>query len=251
MLLLLRDPRLTHVAGATDHVIESFRNDLFAGYKTGEGMPEDLTVQFAPAEEAITALGMCLWPMVAFEADDALAAGAHRFADQVDNVFLCTPDKDLMQCVGGNVRVWDRRRNILYDEDAVVTKFGVPPRAIADFLALVGDAADGIPGLQGWGKGSASAMLSLFGSIDQFPADVREWPKSLRAKEKLASVFLSERSNLELYRELARLRTDVPFAQSLDDLQYRGVPEGLWRAFCSGYGINEAVLNAGLAQRGR
>ncbi len=250
LLRLLRDPRLTHVAGATDHVIESFRNDLFAGYKTGDGMPEDLVAQFEPAEEAVRALGMTLWPMVEFEADDALAAAAHQFGAQVDDVFVCTPDKDLMQVVGGNVRLWDRRRDILYDAEAVRAKMGIEPRSVPDYLALVGDTADGIPGLPGWGATSAAVMLAEFGSIDDFPGDSSAWPPGLRGREKLLRTFQARRSDLELYRTLARLRVDVHFEQSLEDLRFAGVPRDRWLAFCENHGISTAVREGGLKLAG-
>ena len=169
LLALLGDPAVTHLACAFDHVVESFRNDLFAGYKTGEGIDPTLRAQFDLAEEAVAALGIVVWPMVEFEADDAIATAADRWRDDpaVEQVIVCSPDKDLAQLVAGNrVVCWDRRREIVYDEAAVIKKYGVPPESIPDWLALVGDAADGIPGIPGWGAKSAATVLAQFGRIE-------------------------------------------------------------------------------------
>ena len=177
LLYLLRDEGATHVACATDRVIASFRNDLYPGYKTDAGMPPELLAQFPIAEHAIEALGLVLWPMVEFEADDAIAAAVNRFADrpEVDRILVCTPDKDLAQCVvGKRIVLWDRRRRIIYDDAGVRAKWGVAPASIPDWLALVGDAADGFPGLPGWGAKSAAAVLARFGSLEAIPADPAE-----------------------------------------------------------------------------
>ncbi|HYD48936.1 MAG TPA: 5'-3' exonuclease H3TH domain-containing protein [Terriglobales bacterium] len=228
---LLRQPEVTHVAAATDHVIESFRNDLYPGYKTGAGIAPDLLSQFPLAEEALRCLGVVVWPMVEFEADDALATAAARFADQVERVVICSPDKDLCQCVRDPcVVTLDRRRNRTYDEAAVIAKFGVPPRLIADWLALVGDSADGYPGLRGWGKKTAAAVLNEFGSIEAIPADWRLWRCGVRGGERLAQALASERELALLFKQLAVLRTDVPLTESLADLRWVGPDEARWQA---------------------
>lgn len=250
MIRLLKDERLTHIAGASDKVIESFRNDLFAGYKTGEGMPEDLVEQFAPADEGLRALGITVWPLVEFEADDGLATGAELFKDEVDQVYICTPDKDLMQCVGGNVRCWDRRRDILYDAAAVREKFGIDPSCIPAYLALVGDSADGIPGLRGWGARSAALMLDAFGRIEDFPASPEDWPAQVRGKARLLESLRAAGDNVALFQTLATLRRDVPLEQGLDDLRYLGPQPDEWRSFCQRHGLSEALLEGGLKLRG-
>ncbi|MFN3240545.1 MAG: 5'-3' exonuclease H3TH domain-containing protein [Planctomycetota bacterium] len=226
---LLRDEFTSHVAVAFDTVVESFRNELFDGYKTGEGMDEDLWAQFPLAERAVQALGCVVWPMVEFEADDGLAAGAVRFAadERVERVYICTPDKDLGQMVGGKVVQYDRKQQKLYDEDAVYEKFGVPPESIPDYLALVGDAQDGIPGLPKWGAKSTAAVLVGYGHLEQIPDDADDWQVEVRGRKGLADVLRAHRSEAELYRTLATLRTDVPLQESLDDLQWRGVTPDL------------------------
>jgi 5'-3' exonuclease len=222
---LLRERDVSHVACAFDHVIESFRNRLFAGYKTGEGVDADLLAQFEPAERAAAALGIVVWPMVEFEADDALATAAARFRDApgVDQVVICSPDKDLAQCVvDGRVICRDRRRRFDRDEAAVVERFGVPPAAIPDWLALVGDSADGFPGIPGFGAKTASAVLSRYGSIEAIPAEGADWDVDVRGREQLAASLLARREDARLYRTLATLRTDVPLAEGLDALEWRG-----------------------------
>ncbi len=224
LIALLKSPRVTHVACAFDHVIESFRNDLFAGYKTGEGVPAELMAQFELVERAVTALGVVVWPMVEFEADDALATGAAIYgsAAEVEQVLLCSPDKDLYQCVGGNVIVWDRQRDLVYDEAAVVEKLGVLPRQVPDYLALVGDTADGIPGVPRWGKASAGRVLTRFGSLEQIPLDVAAWEGLVRGAPGLLAELTQHRENASLYKTLATLRADVPLTETLADLEYRG-----------------------------
>ena len=219
----VKQPEVTHVACAFDHVIESFRNDLFDGYKTGEGIDPALWSQFPLAEEAAYALGYVSWPMVEFEADDALATAADRFAPLVEQVVILSPDKDLMQCVRGEqVVVHDRLRNRIYDEAGVVAKFGVSPASIPDYLALVGDSADGIPGIARWGAKSAAAVLAAYRHLERIPDDDRAWTVKLRGSGVLAQNLREARERSLLYRKLAVLRTDVPLAENLEDLRWRG-----------------------------
>ena len=213
----------THVAVATDHVIESFRNRLWPAYKTGEGIEPTLLGQFQPLEDALQALGITVWPMVEYEADDALAAGAARAAadPRVGRVFICTPDKDLAQSVRGDrVVQLDRRTNTIRDEAGVVKKFGVPPSSIPDYLALVGDAADGYPGLPGWGAKSAAAVLARFGTLEAIPADWREWHVNARNAAALAATLERERHRVFLFRDLATLHADIPLFDSVDELRW-------------------------------
>ena len=222
---LLREEGVTHVAVAFDHVIESFRNRIFPGYKTAAGVPEELLAQFPLAEEAARALGLVVWPMVEFEADDALATAAARFAEvpEVERVLVCTPDKDLAQCVRGTRVVgFDRMRRRLLDEEAVRARFGVAPSSIPDWLALVGDSADGIPGVPRWGERSASAVLARFGRLESIPNSEDGWDVSVRGAARLAESLRAHREQALLYRTLATLRTDVPLAEGLDDLRWRG-----------------------------
>src|ERR1700727_278249 len=203
----------THIAVATDHVIESFRNDLWPGYKTGEGIEPDLWAQFPLLEETLSAAGVVVWPMVEFEADDALAAGAVAAArdQRVDRVIICTPDKDLAQCVSGTRIVQlNRRTGVTFDEAGVIQKFGVPPASIPDYLALVGDASDGYPGLSGWGAKSTAAVLAQFGHLETIPADWREWHVNAANARGLAYTLSQGREQVMLFRTLATLRTDLP-----------------------------------------
>lgn len=239
MLVLLREPALTHVAAATDHIIESFRNRLFAGYKTGDGIPPDLWAQFPLAEEALEALGIVVWPMVEFEADDALASAAARFAGSVDRVVILSPDKDLAQCVQGQrIITADRIRRITYDEAAVRAKFGVPPAAVPDWLALVGDNADGIPGIPGWGAKSAAAALGTYGRLEAIPDDPSAWSLAMRGRDRLAAMLAARRDAAQLYKTLATLRLDVPIAESLAELQWQGVPRRRFEEFCARCGFD-------------
>jgi len=222
---LLREDGVTHVAVAFDHVIESFRNRMFSGYKTDAGVPGDLLSQFPLAERAARALGLVVWPMAEFEADDALATAAARFAEVpgVDQVLLCTPDKDLAQCVRGTRVVgFDRMRRRLLDEEGVRMKFGVSPASIPDWLGLVGDAADGIPGLPRWGARSASALLARYGKLEGIPETAREWDVAVRGAASLAESLRTHRAEAVLYRTLATLRTDAPIAEGLGELEWRG-----------------------------
>ena len=217
LLRLVRDEEATHVAIAFDHVVESFRNALFDGYKTGEGIEPELWEQFETAEEIARALGFVVWPMVEFEADDALAAGAARWADRfdVERVNLCTPDKDMAQCVHGEqVVMVDRRRRRVIDEAGVREKFGVSPASMPDWLALVGVAADGIPGIPRWGARSASTVLAEYEHIESIPADPAEWNVKVRGAAKLSENLQAQRDDVQLYRTLATLRTDVPLNDS-------------------------------------
>jgi len=230
MSFLISTPGVTHVACAFDHVIESFRNELFPGYKTGTGVPADLLAQFSLAERAVAALGMVVWSMVEFEADDALATGTARFKDQpgVEQVVICSPDKDLTQLVrGATVVVWDRRRDIVLDENGVVEKFGVGPQSIPDWLALVGDAADGYPGIPGWGAKSAAAVLSRFEHLESIPEDAGQFGLPLGRASSLAAGLAAHREEAFQYRLLARLRDDVPLEEELADLEWRGVTADL------------------------
>ena len=225
LLSLLREDGVTHVAAAFDHVIESFRNRLFDGYKMGDGVPEDLMIQFPLAERAAHALGLVVWPMVEFEADDALATGAARWAADpaVEQVVICSPDKDLAQCVrGSRVVCLDRRQRRVLDHAGTIEKFGVPPASIPDWLALVGDDADGIPGVPRWGAKSASLVLARYGRIEAIPDDALQWEVEVRGAAALAASLRDRRSDAALYRTLATLRTDVPIGESLADLEWRG-----------------------------
>ncbi len=215
---------------ATDHVVESFRNDLYDGYKTGEGMDVDLWAQFHPLEDVLTAIGVVVWPMVEFEADDGLASAAALAAadDRVRQVLICTPDKDLAQCVEGDrvVQV-DRRRGTIADHDAVVAKFGVPPASIPDWLALVGDTADGFPGLPRWGAKSAATVLAHYGHLEAIPDDPADWEVAVRGAASLAAVLADGRDDALLFRTLATLVRDAPTSASVDDLEWRGPADDL------------------------
>jgi 5'-3' exonuclease len=235
LLSLLREDGVTHVACAFDHVIESFRNDLFPGYKTSEGVPAELLAQFPLAERAAAALGVVVWPMVEFEADDALATAAARWggAPGVEQIVICTPDKDLSQCVrGARVVCLDRRRRIQYDEAGVTAKFGVAPASIPDWLALVGDNADGIPGIPGWGAKSAASVLTRYGSIEAIPDDSSRWQVGVRSAPQLAAALAGLRREAALYKTLTTLRDDVPLAETLEDLEWRGAPRAELTALC-------------------
>jgi 5'-3' exonuclease len=243
MLFLVQEEGATHVACATDTVVESFRNDLYDGYKTSEGVPKELMDQFLLAEEGLRALGLVVWGMVDLEADDALASGAARFAADptVEQVVVATPDKDLAQMVSGTrVVMLDRRRKITIDEDGVRAKWGVAPPSIPDWLALVGDTSDGYPGIAGWGEKSASAVLSVYGHIEDIPDDHKSWKLTVRSAEKLAAALAGHRGDAALYKTLATLRTDADLPETLADLQWRGARPEL-RDFCARQGYTELV----------
>lgn len=232
---LLATPGVSHVACAFDHVIESFRNDLFPGYKTGEGLDPLLLGQFELVERICSALGVVVWPMVEFEADDALATAAQRWAEApgVEQVVICSPDKDMTQCVRGDrVVCWDRMRDRVYAEPDVLEKFGVRPASIPDYLALVGDTADGIPGVPRWGKKAAAALLAEYSHLEAIPHDDALWRVKIRGSRALAQELAQHSAAALLYRELATLRFDVPLNESLDDLRYRGPDLVALRAIC-------------------
>jgi len=246
LLYLLREEGATHVGCATDHVIESFRNDLYPGYKSSAGMPPELLRQFPIAEDAIRALGLVVWPMVEFEADDAIAAACGRFStdEEVTQVLVCTPDKDMAQLVrDSRIVLLDRRRRTVYDQDAVIAKWGVPPASIPDWLALVGDSADGFPGLPGWGAKSAAAVLMRYGSLEAIPARASAWDvTSLRGAAVLAATLREQWDAAMLYRSLARLRTiedgvAIP-ETTVEELRWRGVPRAGWQAFCERWALD-------------
>lgn len=227
---MLRREGVSHVAVAFDHVIESFRNDLFEGYKTGEGIDPALWAQFPLAEEVTRALGVVTWPMIPFEADDALATGAARYAadPRVERVLICSPDKDLAQCVvGERVVQLDRRKDVVTDEEGVRTKFGISPASIPDYLALVGDSADGIPGVPKWGAKSAAAVLAHYETLEAIPDDGAAWAVKVRGASALAANLRTRRADAALYKTLATLRRDVPLEESLDALRWRGPTDAL------------------------
>jgi len=215
----------THLSVATDHVVESFRNDLYAGYKTSEGVPPELLSQFPILEEALEAFGILVWPMVEFEADDALASAAAKAAreNQVEKVFICTPDKDLGQCVvGTRVVQLDRRRDAIRDEAGVIAKFGVKPQSIPDYLAVVGDAADGYPGIRGWGPKAAASVFSQYPHVEDVPKNWRDWDRSISRAQSLADSLFTGWKDALLFRTLATLRVDVPVFETLEDLRWKG-----------------------------
>jgi 5'-3' exonuclease len=240
LLTLLRDEGATHVGCATDHVIRSYRNDLYPGYKTEAGVAPELLAQFPLAERAMEALGLVVWPMVAFEADDAMATAAARFADApgVERVLICTPDKDLAQCVRGErVVTRDRRREITVDEAGVVARWGVGPASIPDYLALVGDSADGFPGLPGWGARSAAAVLGRFEHLEGIPANTGEWHVDVRSAATLNSTLRAQWADALLFRRLATLDTDAPLPQrDPEELRWRGARRAEFTALCEELG---------------
>jgi len=225
MLLLLSDPEVTHVAVAFDHVIESFRNKMYKGYKTSAGVDPALMAQFPLAEKAVSALGIVVWPMVKFEADDAIATATARFKKikSVEQIVICSVDKDLTQMVEGQrVVCWDRRREIVLDENGVVEKFGVRPDSIPDYLALVGDSADGYPGIQGWGAKSTATVLAKYKHIEMIPNDPNELSLGLGRATTLLENLQKNYKDALLFRELSTLRTDVPLKENFADLKWRG-----------------------------
>ena len=240
LLALLDDPEVTHLACAFDHEITSFRNDLYDGYKTGEGVDPLLLGQFELAEEAVAAMGIVIWPMVEFEADDAIATGVLKFKDdkRVEQVVVCSPDKDLAQLVDDKVVCWDRRREIVYDEAAVIEKYGVTPASIPDYLALVGDSADGIPGIVGWGAKSVATILSNFGRIEDISEDLDTWGIPAGRAMTLHANLSENLDAALLYRQLTTLRFDVPLKESLDDLEWKGARPTL-KKLCEQLGAND------------
>jgi 5'-3' exonuclease len=215
----------SYIGVATDHVVESFRNELYSGYKTSEGVPPELLSQFPILEQALQAMGVLVWPMVYYEADDALAAAAVKAAQnqRVNKVLICTPDKDLAQCVlGQRIVQVDRRRNIVRDEPAIVAKFGVSPQSIPDFLAVVGDSADGYPGLRGWGEKAAALIFSQYPHLEDIPRNWQEWHSSIKRARTLCDCLLNSWDDALLFRTLATLRLDVPVFDSIEDLRWKG-----------------------------
>jgi 5'-3' exonuclease len=249
MLALLADPkeRVTHVALAFDRPIRSFRNDLFAGYKSDEGVPPELLAQFEPVEEAMRALGVVVWSMDRWEADDALATAAARWHEAVEQVRILTPDKDLGQSISGDrvVQV-DRMRSRVIDEAALLASRGVVPASVPDYLALVGDTADGIPGIRGFGEKTAAALLRVYGHLENIPLRARDWSVNVRGADSLAATLSAQRELALLYKHLATLVRDVPLAESLDDLRWRGVPRARFEAWCREVRAPEALVAQGL-----
>lgn len=236
---------ITHAGVAFDHVIESFRNELFAGYKTGEGLPEALVAQFELAERAAAALGLVVWPMIELEADDAIATAAHRLgADPaVEQVRITAVDKDMCQCVvGQRVVCWDRFKDETLDEAGVHAKHGVAPASIPDLLALVGDTADGIPGLAGWGKSSAAKVLAAYGHLEAIPDDAARWTVAVRGADKLAATLRAHRAEAALYRRLATLRTDGEIECGAEALRWRGIDRAATDALCAELGVEPGAV---------
>ena len=237
-LSLLAEPGVTHVGAAFDTVIESFRNDMFDGYKTGEGTPPELHAQFPVAERALEALGVTVWSMIEQEADDGLAAAAEKYHPDVDRVVILSPDKDMCQLYGNPKIVGFNPRQTPYDDaDAVREKFGVSPESIPDYLALVGDTADGIPGLPGWGAKSSSTLLAEYTHLDQIPTSAEDWEVTVRSAPKLAATLAENLDAALLYRDLATLRTDADIPDSLDDLSWKGVHRTDFLALCDELGF--------------
>jgi 5'-3' exonuclease len=242
-LSLLREPGVTHLAGSFDTVIESFRNDMFDGYKTSAGIEPVLLHQFPLAERALEAIGVVVWRNIEFEADDALATAAVRWVEDVDQVVIASPDKDLTQVVVGNrIVTYGRRDQRLFDEDAVVEKFGVHPESIPDYLALVGDTADGVPGLPGWGAKSASMVLARYPRIEMIPASATDWDVTVRSAAKLAETLQERIDDAYLFRELTTLRLDVPIEEMLSDMEWVGVPRGPFVEFCDEMGFDAEAI---------
>jgi len=238
-LALLAEPGVTHLAAAFDTVVESFRNEVYLSYKSGEGIDEILLAQFPLAERALKALGVTVWSMIEFEADDALATAAGRWAPDVEQVVVLTPDKDLAQCYGDpKVVGYDRRKRAFMDEEGVIEKFGVRPDSIPDYLALVGDAADGLPGLAGWGAKSSAAVLGRYRHLEEIPLDAARWDVKVRSADKLAATLRSGMGDALLYRFLAQLRFDVPLHENLEDLEWKGVPRREFYDFCDEFGFD-------------
>lgn len=237
-LTLLQRDGVTHLATAFDSEIRSFRNDLYRGYKSEVGVPAELLAQFPIIEEGMETLGVPVWRMDEYEADDALATAAARFADDVEQVVIMSPDKDMTQCISGTRVVgFDRRKNTLIDEDGVWEKFGVAPESIPDYLGLVGDTADGFPGLKGWGPKSASLVLAKYGHIEQIPLEADLWDVAVRGAERLVETLRLHIAEALLFRYLAVLRLDVPLDETLSDLEWKGVPRERFIGFCDEYGF--------------
>ncbi len=244
MLSLLREPDVSHIGAATDYVIESWRNDLYPGYKSSAGIDPDLLAQFRDAERALRALGMAVWPMVEDEADDAIAAAVDRFAGdpRVEQVVICSVDKDLGQLVDGDrIVLRDRIRNVTYDEAGIIGKFGVAPSSIPDYLALVGDSSDGFPGLPGWGSKSTATVLARWERLDAIPRSALDWEVAVRNASRLAATLVQQRGDALLFRRLATLNRDARIddvSGTLDELEWHGVPRGEFIALCDELGFD-------------
>ena len=240
LLYLLREDQVTHVGCAFDHVVKSFRNDMFDGYKTGNGTPEDLLAQFELAERAVESLGILAWPMVEYEADDAIATATAYCTglSEVEQVVICSPDKDLAQMVqGDSVVCYDRRRETVMGETGVIEKFGVSPDSIPDLLALTGDAADGIPGIPKWGAKTSAQLLAQYGHIEDIPHDAADWEVKVRGAAAAAESLNAYASEARLYKDLTTLRTDVPIDASLAALEWKGVDREKYQALCDDLGF--------------
>lgn len=243
-LALLREPEVTHLASSFDTVIESFRNEMFPNYKSSAGMDEELLRQFPFAEDALEALGVVVWRNIEFEADDTLAAAAVKWVDDVEQVVICSPDKDMSQVVvGDRIVTYNRRERKIIDEEGVIEKFGIRPESIPDYLALVGDTADGVPGLPGWGARSSAAVLSRFPRLELIPPDPADWGVVVRGAAKLAATLAANQEAAYLFRELTTLRLDAPIEESLADLEWKGVPEVPFREFCERMGFDADSIN--------
>jgi 5'-3' exonuclease len=239
-LALLREPEVSHLAAATDTVIESFRNDMFAGYKTGAGVDPLLMSQFPLVERAFATIGVVCWGMLDYEADDAIATAAWRWCEDVEQVVICTPDKDMAQCVvGDRVVTFNRREQKFMNEAGVHEKFGIAPESIPDYLALVGDTADGVPGLKGWGPKSAATVLARYRKLEAIPDRAADWEVTVRGAAGLAATLAASRREAHLYRELTTLRVDAPLQESLADLEWRGADRQLFAAMCDELGVGE------------
>ena len=237
-LKLLEEDDVTHLGAAFDSEIRSFRNELYSGYKSEAGVPAELLAQFPIVEEGMEAIGVPVWRMEEYEADDALATAADRFADEVDQVVIMSPDKDMAQCIiGERIVGFDRRKRAFIDEAGVWEKFGVAPQSIPDYLGLVGDTADGFPGLRGWGAKSASLVLGHYGHIEQIPLQAELWEVQVRGAERLVETLRSHIAEALLFRFLAVLRRDVPLTEKLADLEWTGVPRQRFIEFCDEYGF--------------
>jgi len=237
-LKLLEEDDVTHLGAAFDSEIRSFRNELYSGYKSEAGVPAELLAQFPIVEEGMEAIGVPVWRMEEYEADDALATAADRFADEVDQVVIMSPDKDMAQCIiGERIVGFDRRKRAFIDEAGVWEKFGVAPQSIPDYLGLVGDTADGFPGLRGWGAKSASLVLGHYGHIEQIPLQAELWEVQVRGAERLVETLRSHIAEALLFRFLAVLRRDVPLTETLADLEWTGVPRQRFIEFCDEYGF--------------
>lgn len=235
---LLGQEDVTHVGAAFDSVIESFRNDMYAGYKTGEGTPPELYAQFPVAERAMEALGVVVWSMIEFEADDGLAAAAVKFIDEVEQVIILSPDKDMAQLYGNPKIVgYDRRNQMIVDADGVRDKFGVSPESIPDYLGLVGDTADGFPGLPGWGAKSSSTLLAEYGHLEQIPASEDDWTVKVRGAAKLAATLRDNMADALLFKDIATLRVEAPIPQTLDEIRWQGADRTLWEELCDELGF--------------